>query len=134
MSCKLILVTIRLTGAIRPLCRIRWFPDTILICTVVVFTWSFWKAITFCTLQSAVNSHFIWCACKITIHRLKRDFTGRTYKKYKVSYIDECSEWAHRKTVLIGLPEVPSISMILPLLKSVEVLLITSTKTRSGYC
>lgn len=134
MSCKLILVTIRLTGAIRPLCRIRWFPDTILICTVVIFTRSFWKAVTLCTLQSAINSCFIWSACKITIHRLKCNFTGRTYEKYKVLYIDECGECAHRKTVLIGFPEVPSTSVILPLLKSVVILLVTSIKTRLGYC
>lgn len=34
---RLKITTVRLTRAVRPLWRIRWLPDTILICTVVVF-------------------------------------------------------------------------------------------------
>lgn len=89
---------LRLTRAVRPLWRVRWLPDTILICTIVVFTWSLREAITFCTVQLTINTHFVWCACKIAIHRLKGDFTGRTWEKHKdtkenmQSHIDEFGE------------------------------------------
>lgn len=78
---RLKITTVRLTRAVRPLWRIRWLPDTILICTVVVFIWSFWKAVALCTAQGAINAFFIWCACKISICGLKRNFTGRTYEQ-----------------------------------------------------